>query len=105
MNEEKVSDMFAEFLQSGNQGGQDIKQLYEVMPYLNNEQQRMLTVINTLAKKYNSPVLKEMSDSIVEYARTNRKLGFRFTRLIESMALYKHFKGYKASAQMGGDDK
>jgi hypothetical protein len=103
INDEKVADIFADFVQGG-QGGQEIEQIYNVMPYLNNNQQRVLTLYSALAVKYNSPVLRELVSRIETYAKSNRKLGFRFTRLIESMALYKHFKGYRATAKLGDDD-
>lgn len=104
LSEEKVSDIFADFIQSG-QGEDNIKQIYEAMPYLDGNQQRVLVLYRALAKKYNNPVIQEICEAIEKYAKTNRKLGFRFTRLIESMSLYKHFQGYRASARMNGDDK
>lgn len=102
INEEKVNDMFASFIQSG-ESGQEIKQIYEALPYLDKHQQRVLTLYRALAIKYDSKVIKEIADAITQFAKTNRKLSFRFTRLIESMALYKHFKGYQASAKMGDE--
>lgn len=102
LNEERVADMFADFIQSG-QGEDNIKQVYEAMPYLNTNQQRVLVLYRALAKKYDNAVLFEICESIERYAKTNRKLGFRFTRLIESMALYKHFQGYRANTKMGDD--
>lgn len=104
LDEQKVDDIFTSFLRSGN-GSDDIKQIYETLPYLTQDQQRVLTLYKSLAVKYNSPVLHEIADNIKKYAETNRKTGFRFTRLIESYSLYKHFKGYKANANMGEDNK
>lgn len=104
IDEQKVDDIFSSFIRSGT-GSDDIKQIYETLPYLNNEQQRVLTLLAALAKKYDSPVLHEMSDKIHLYARNNRKTGFRFTRLIESYSLYKHFKGYKMSGNVGEEPK
>jgi hypothetical protein len=100
MTEEKVSDIFADFIKSGS-GDDNIKQIYETMPYLTVSQQRVLVLYRALAKKYSNIVLQEIADSIEKYAKSNRKLGFRFTRLIESMSLYKHFQGYRANAKMG----
>lgn len=106
LDESKVDDIFSDFLRAGNQNGSDdIKQIYETLPFLNDDQQRVLTVISTMAVKYNSPVLKEMTEKITKYASGNRKTGFRFTRLIESYSLYKHFKGYQASAKITEDSK
>lgn len=102
LNEEKVSDIFADFINSG-QGEDNIKQIYEAMPYLSIAQQNVLVLYRALAKKYDNPVILEICDSIEKYAKTNRKLGFRFTRLIESMSLYKHFQGYRANARMGDE--
>lgn len=104
LDEQKVDDIFTGFLKSGS-GSDDIDQLYNTLPYLTQDQQRVLTLINALAEKYNSPVLREMSHSITRFAKSNRKTGFRFTRLIESYSLYKHFKGYKMSGQVGEQDK
>lgn len=103
LNEEQLDNMFAEFIRGGQQGEDGIKQLYEVLPYLTTEQQRVLTLYRSLAVKYDSPVLHSICDSITNYAKSNRRLGFRFTRLIESVSLYKHFKGYQASAKVGQD--
>lgn len=100
LREEQVSDMFADFINQG-QGEDNIRAIYEVMPYLNSDQQRVLVLYRALAVKYDNKVLHEISEAIEEYAKTNRKLGFRFTRLIESMSLYKHFQGYRASTKMG----
>lgn len=105
LDENKVDDIFSDFLRSGNGGSDDIKQIYETLPYLNQDQQRVLTVINALSVKYDSDVLKEIALRISTYAQGNRKTGFRFTRLIESYSLYKHFKGYQASAKITEDTK
>lgn len=106
LSEEKVSDMFADFIQSGTKQEDNIKQIYEAMPYLSVNQQRVLVLYRAVAKKYDdNKVINEIVEAIEQYSKTNRKLGFRFTRLIESMALYKHFQGYRASAKMGGEDK
>jgi len=66
---------------------------------------RVLTLLNTLAAKYDSEPLRAMSKSITDFAKSNRKTGFRFTRLIESNSLYKHFKGYRLSGSVGEDGK
>jgi hypothetical protein len=104
VNEQKVTDIFAEFIRSGSDGGQDIKQLYEIMPYLNQNQQRVLTLYSTMAVKHDSKVIKEIVTKIVYYASTNRKLGFTFKRNLEAISLFKHFQGYRASAQMNEKD-
>lgn len=104
LDEQHVDNVFSDFIRSGNTSD-DIRQIYNTLPYLNYEQIRVLTLINTLAEKYDSNVLREMSDSIHMYAKSNRKTGFRFTRLIESFSLYKHFRGYKASSQVGDDSR
>jgi hypothetical protein len=100
LDEQKVDEIFTDFLRSGN-SSDDIKQIYETLPYLNHDQQRVLTLYKSLAVKYDSPVLHEIADKITKYSQTNRKTGFRFTRLIESYSLYKHFKGYKATSNLG----
>lgn len=102
LDEQHVNDVFSDFIRSGNTSD-DINQIYNTLPYLNHEQIRVLTLINALAEKYDSPVLREISDSIHRYAKNNRKTGFRFTRLIESYSLYKHFRGYKASSNIGDE--
>lgn len=104
LDEQHVSDTFSNFIRSGN-GSDDIKQIYETLPYLTHSQIQALTLINTIAAKYDSVTLKELSDSIHRYAKSNRKTGFRFTRLIESYSLYKHFKGYQAKANIGDENK
>lgn len=104
LNEERLDDIFAKFVRSG-QGEESIKQLYEILPYLSSEQQRVLTLYRSLAVKYHSPVLHSICDSITTYAQSNRKLSFRFTRLIESFSLYKHFKGYQASSRIDRGDE
>lgn len=103
LDEQHVDQVFSNFIMNGNQSD-DIKQIYNTLPYLNYEQQKVLTLINTLAVKYDSDVLRELSESIHSYSKGNRKTGLRFTRLIESYSLYKHFKGYKASSQLNGGD-
>lgn len=100
LNDEQLDNIFSDFLLSGNGQDDSIRQLYEVLPYLSADQQRVLTIYRTLAVKYNSPVLHEMAQSIHDMAEKNRPLGFRFTRLIESFSLYKHFKGYQATSRM-----
>jgi hypothetical protein len=105
LNEEKVDDIFTLFLQSGQGGSDDIEQIYNTLPYLTHDQQRVLTLYNALAVKHNSAVLKELSASITKFAETNRKTGIRFTRMIESYSLYKHFKGFQMSGNVGDDKK
>lgn len=102
LDEQKVDEIFSNFIKSGNTSD-DIKQIYETLPFLNADQQRVLTLLRALAVKYDSVVLAEMADKITLYAKTNRRTGFRFTRLIESYSLYKHFKGYKATSNLGDD--
>jgi hypothetical protein len=104
LDEQKVDDIFTHFIRGGN-GSDDIKQIYETMPYLNNDQQRVLSLLNALAVKYDSPVLQELADSIVRFAKSNRRTGFKFSRLIESYSLYKHFKGYSMSGSVNDDKK
>lgn len=105
LDEGKIDDIFGEFIRSGTGGGDEIKQIYNTLPYLNSEQIRQLTLYAALAAKYDSNVLREIVEKIEVYAKRNRKTGYKFTRLIESYSLYKHFKGYSASARMGEDPK
>lgn len=95
--EEQIDDIFADFI-NNQTADESIKQLYEVLPYASHEQQRIIILYRTLAKKYDSKALQEMADSLERLAKSNRKLGFQFTRLVEAFSLHKHFKGYKASA-------
>lgn len=103
LDEQHVDEVFSRFIRSGN-SNDDIKQIYETLPYLNQDQIMTLTLINTLAAKYQSTTLLALSNSIHDYAKRNRKTGFRFTRLIESYSLYKHFKGYQAKANMSEEN-
>lgn len=105
LDEGKIDEIFGDFIRAGNGGGDEIKQIYNTLPYLNPEQQRQLTLIAALGEKYDSDVLRAIVEKIEMYARKNRKTGYKFTRLIESYSLYKHFKGYSASAKMGDDAK
>lgn len=100
LDEQKVDDLFSTFIRSGN-GSDEIKQIYETLPYLNYQQQQILTLYSALAEKYDSVVLRELVSKVHSYSSANRPTGFRFTRLIESYSLYKHFKGYKASTNLG----
>jgi hypothetical protein len=104
LNEEQLDNMFADFITSGN-GDDSIKQLYNVLPYLNTDQQRALTLYKSLAVKYDSAVLQSICDSILSHAKSNRKLGFRFGSLLESYALKKHFQGYRATGNMNEEGK
>lgn len=97
--EEQINDIFADFI-NGNQADESIKQLYEVIPYASVNQQRVIILYRTLAVKYNSPVISEMADNMEHFAKSNRKLGLTFTRLLEAFSLHKHFKGYKASSSV-----
>lgn len=98
LNEEKLDDIFSNFLVAGMQKeGQDIKQLYEVLPYLRSDQQRVLVLYRALAVKYNSAVLHEIASAIEEYARSNRKLGMGWTRSLSAYSLMKYFKGMSTS--------
>ena len=103
LDDQHVNDVFSDFIRNGNQGSDDIKQIYETLPYLNSDQIHCLTLLSALSVKYNSEVLKDVVNNVKNHAMQNRKTGFRFTRLIESYSLYKHFKGYQASARM--DDR
>lgn len=105
LDEGKIDDIFGEFIRAGTGSGDEIKQIYNTLPYLNPEQQRQLTLIAALGEKYDSPVLRGIVENIEKYARKNRRTGYKFTRLIESYSLYKHFKGYSASARMGDEPK
>lgn len=105
LSEEKLDDIFAGFLQAGmRQEGQDIKQLYEVLPYLRSDQQRVLVLYRSLAVKYNSPVLHEIVLAIESYAKTNRKLGVSWARNLSSYSLMKFFKGMSSSVRPPGQN-
>lgn len=108
LNEEKLDNIFSDFLVAGmKQEGQDIRQLYEVLPYLRSDQQRVLVLYRSLAVKYNSPVLKEICEAIEEYARSNRKLGMSWSRNLSSYSLMKYFKGMSGAMrpQQGGNEQ
>lgn len=100
--QEQIDDLFADFI-NGQQSDESIKQLYETLPYLTQDQQRVLTLYSSLAVKYNSPVLRDMATNIETFAKKNRRTGIRFTRLLEAFSLFKHFKGYKASSSSMND--
>ena len=104
LDEQHVDELFSSFIRSGN-GSDDIKQIYETLPYLTRSQIHSLTLIKALAVKYDSPVMESIVKSVTDYSKANRKTGFRFTRLIESYSLYKHFKGYQAKANLGDESK
>lgn len=104
LDEQKIDDIFSQFVRFGS-GSDDIRQIYETLPFLDHDQQRVLTLLNMLAVKHNSSVLREMADKITAYAKHNRKTGLRFTRLVEAFSLYKHFKGYKMSGNVGSDQQ
>lgn len=104
LDEQKVDDLFSNFIRSGN-GSDEIKQIYNTLPYLNYQQQQILTLYSALAEKYDSVVMRELVSKVHQYSSANRPTGFRFTRLIESYSLYKHFKGYKANANMGDEQQ
>lgn len=98
LNEEKLDNIFADFLVAGmKQEGQDIKQLYEVLPYLTSSQQRVLVLYRSLAVKYKSQVLTEIAEAIESYARSNRKLGMSWSRNLSSYSLMKYFKGMSSN--------
>ncbi|PJO40621.1 hypothetical protein [Lysinibacillus xylanilyticus] len=103
LDESHVDDLFSDFIRSGNAGSDDIKQIYETLPYLTQDQMHSLSLLSALAVKYNSDVLRDIVDTVTEQSKGNRRTGFRFTRLIESHSLYKHFNGYRASARLDGD--
>lgn len=105
LNEEKLDDVFAGFIQAGmRQEGQDISALYEVLPYLTSSQQRVLILYRSLAVKYDSPVLKEMVKAIEEYSSKNRNLGMLWSRNLASYSLMKYFKGMSGSARPADRD-
>jgi hypothetical protein len=104
IDESKMDDIFAQFIRSGS-GSDDVRQLYEVMPWLTPSQQRVLVLYRSLAVKYNSPVLHEIADRITEYARSNRKTGFGFSRMLSAWSLYKHFNGLRMTSRGGEDTK
>lgn len=104
IDEAKMDDIFASFIRSGS-GSDDVRQLYEVMPYLSPQQQRVLVLYRSLAVKYDSKVLHEIVDGIVSYAKSNRKTGFVFSRMLASWSLYKHFNGMRMSSTNPDDKK
>lgn len=104
IDESKVDDIFTAFLKTGN-GSDDIRQIYETLPYLDHDQQRVLTLINALSEKYDSNVLREISKSIHNYAKNNRKAGFSFTKRLEAYSLYKHFNGFRMTGNPGDETK
>lgn len=104
LDEQHVDDVFSQFVRSGN-GSDDIKQIYNTLPYFTRDQIRCVTMLKALGTKYESPTLLAIADSVTTYAQSNRKTGFRFTRLIESYSLYKHFKGYQAKANIGENEQ
>lgn len=98
-----IDEKFQSFIRTGS-GENELKQLYETLPYLDHDQQRTITLISNLSVKYDSQTLADLRDRILQFSKENRKTGFRFTRLIEALSLYKHFKGYKASHSTNKED-
>lgn len=99
-----IDDKFQSFIRTGN-GETELKQLYDTLPYLDHDQQRVLALLSNLSVKYDSAALADLRDKIITFSKENRKTGFRFNRMIEAISLYKHFHGIKASHSTNKEDQ
>lgn len=84
--EEGYKDTMQAFLTSGEN---DITAIYEVLPYMNGEQQQIYVKLWYFAEKYNLQPLKK---ALIEYKQlqsTNRPLGLTFKNLLEAWSMKK----------------
>ena len=84
--DEGYKDTMKEFLVSGES---DITAIYEVLPYMDGEQQQIYVKLWYFAEKYNLQPLKK---ALIEYKNlqlTNRPLGLTFKNLLEARSMKK----------------
>lgn len=105
MEQKQIDDFLVDWINSGGEGNDEIKQLYESIPFLNETQQKTIVMYRSLGKKYGSEVLTDIADKVEDIASRNKPIGFRFSRMLEAVSLHKHFKGYRMSTSRKDDSQ
>lgn len=78
---------FEKFMGTGQ--GSAIKDIYEIIPALSQEQQEIVDCVKFYAKKYDQADLEEFMESYVRNMRQNKNLSF-----LSSMNMKSLFKAY-----------
>lgn len=84
--EDGYKDTMKEFLTSGES---DITALYEVLPYMDGEQQLIYVKLWYFAEKYNMQPLKKALNEYKQLQKNNRPLGLTFKNLLEAWSMKK----------------
>lgn len=102
---EQDFDRFFEQFNSIGQGS-SIKELYNMMPFLNDEQIAIVNDALYFTEKWNLPFVNSYIERFLDAKKRNRSLGFfpSFKQFLKYMTLEEKFKGYKMQGNMGSDD-
>lgn len=100
--EEGYKDTLKAFLSSGDS---PITALYEVMPYMNGEQQMIYTKLWYFAEKYDLQALKRALYEFKELQKTNRQTGFMFGKYLLAHSMHDILKDNVTIKAQGGQEK
>ncbi|NMB98227.1 MAG: hypothetical protein GYA02_16740 [Clostridiaceae bacterium] len=99
-------EQFAKFVNNGQ--GSAIKDIYEIIPSLNNEQIRIINALNYYVKKYDLVEVREMIGEYKKAIIKNKNLGFlssmNMKNLLKAYTQEELVKGIKINAQQRNDE-
>ncbi|NLK93378.1 MAG: hypothetical protein GX273_09710 [Bacteroidales bacterium] len=99
-------EQFSKFVNNGQ--GSAIKDIYEIIPSLNNEQIRIINALNYYVKKYDLIEVSEMLKEYTKFIIKNKNLGFlssmNMKNLLKAYTQEELVKGIKINTQQRNDD-
>lgn len=99
-------DVIFESLTKQSQGQSMVTELYNILPFLKEEELKNIVLIKQISNKYN---LKAYEDFIIQYMdmkKRNKSLGLinSFTKMLKYVSLEEKFRGIKINSQGGNND-
>ncbi|MEM0174132.1 MAG: hypothetical protein QXI16_06485 [Sulfolobaceae archaeon] len=99
-------EQFAKFVNNGQ--GSAIRDIYDIIPSMNNEQIKIINALNYYIKKYDLVELQEMLHDYTKAVIKNKNLGFlssmNMKNLLKAYTQEELVKGIKVNAQTRNDE-
>lgn len=82
-----------------------VMDLYDILPYLNENELKAISIVKSISKKYNLIEYEEFINDYEQYKKRNKSLGLlnSFTKMLKYVSLEEKFRGIKIN-QSGGDN-
>lgn len=101
---ERFDEIFESLVKTNNSKS-FITELYDILPFLNENELKAITLLKVISKKYNLEEYEEFIKDYENYKRRNKSLGLlnSFTKMLKYVSIEEKFRGYKINST-GGDN-